>query len=135
MALTAGPDAHSEGSLSRVQMDEQGILKVQHLLQIARAPAAGMHGGTAGEVHMNFVPGGTMLESLADPSPTAPGGSHGHTAGRGGGSSTTTPVTFILFPQEIDLDAAGQAEEGDGANGGSTPPAAAWERGNGSPEL
>ena len=116
-ALTAAGEG-PEGSLSRVHMDGQGMLKIQHLLHIVR-PHTGVArggGGGGGGAH-----GGTMpsLDSLADPSPSV--GASGRATSSVAWSSTA-PVTFILFPQEIDLDEAGLApEEGGGGTAVAMP--------------
>ena len=128
-ALTAAGEG-PEGSLSRVHMDGQGMLKVQHLLQIVRPHAGGARGGGGGGggggAHGGVTP---SLDSLADPSPSV------GVSGRGAGGvacSSTAPVTFILFPEEIDLDEAGLApEEGRGGTAATMP----GQPGARSPEL
>jgi hypothetical protein len=80
-ALTSSTGGTSEGGLSRVQLDRQGILKIQHLLHMAGKPH-GMHAAQPSTVHMHMQPGSATLE-VPDPSPTMPAGSlhhHGHAA-------------------------------------------------------
>jgi len=125
-ALTSSTGGTSEGGLSRLQLDRQGILKIQHLLHMAGKPH-GMHAAQPSTVHMHMQPGSSTLE-VPDPSPTMPTGSlhhHGHAApgvagGQpqpGGGSAHITLVTFVLFPQEADGDEAVVVDDGpqDGA--------------------
>ena len=96
--------------VSRVQMDAQGMLKVQHLLHISR-PASSSGGGFGGGVHntMRQTAGGTM-DSLADPPVSLP--YTGGLASDAGGGSVVVPVTFVLFPEEA---AAADAQADDDA--------------------
>lgn len=132
-ALMGTSDGDKSGVASRVQMDAQGMLMVQHLLHIARpaSTGGGGGGGFGGGVHhytSRPTAGGTM-DSLADPSVSLP-----HTGGGGtdtGGGSVVVPVTFVLFPEEA---AAADAQADDDAReAGPAPPAGAAPRG--SPEL
>lgn len=129
-------EALSEGSLSRVQLDGQGMLKVQHLLHLA---PKGTHAAQPSTVFMHMQPGEPTLE-VPDPTPTMPGGASGqhlaqhqrHPAApsgmghAGGGGQHITLVTFILFPQEAEAD--------DGVANGQ-PPLTRHLDGTSSPEL
>lgn len=105
-----GQETLSEGSLSRVQLDGQGMLKVQHLLHLA---PKGTHGAAPSTVYMHMQPGEPTLE-VPDPTPTMPSGQQypqhqrHHAArpggGHAGGGGHITLVTFILFPQEAEAD-------------------------------
>ena len=129
-ALMGSSDGDTSG-VSRVQMDAQGMLKVQHLLHISRpaSSSAPGGGGYGGGVHNVVRPtaGGTM-DSLADPSASVPYTGSGPDAG---GGSVITPVTFVLFPEE-----AADAQADDDANdAGAGPAGPAGAAPRGSPEL
>ena len=129
--LMGASDGDSSG-VSRVQMDAQGMLKVQHLLHISRPASSGGGGGFGGGVHntMRQTTGGTM-DSLADPSASLP---YTGAASEVGGGSVVVPVTFVLFPEEAAAGADAQADDdaGGAAAGPAAPPRAAPR---GSPEL
>ena len=129
LALMGASDGDNSG-VSRVQMDGQGMLKVQHLLHISRPASSGGGGGFGGGVHnVRQTAGGTM-DSLADPPASVPYTGGGSEAG---GGSVIVPVTFVLFPEEA-ATADAQADDDAGAGGaGPSAPAGAGPRG--SPEL
>ena len=91
-ALMGSTDGDHAG-VSRVQMDAQGMLKVQHLLHIARPASSsggGFGGGGGGGVHNT-----------------------GGLASDAGGGSVVVPVTFVLFPEEkIEADAQADDDAG-----------------------
>jgi hypothetical protein len=135
-ALMGASDGDSVG-LSRVAMDAQGLLKVHHLLHIAKPPASSAaHGGShAHGGGVRFFPGSGTADSLAEPPGSYPGsfaggGSSAH-GGGGGGGSLVVPVTFVLFPEDVPTD-EGAAPDGDVAAGGGSERAAASRA---SPEL
>ena len=108
-ALMGSTDRDHAG-VSRVQMDAQGMLKVQHLLHIARpaSSSGGGFGGGGGHNTMRQTAGGTM-DSLADPQASLP--YTGGLASDAGGGSVVVPVTFVLFPEEAAPDADAQADD------------------------
>ena len=109
-ALMGSTDGDHAG-VSRVQMDAQGMLKVQHLLHIARPASSsggGFGGGGGGGVRQTA--GGTM-DSLADPPASLP--YTGGLASDEGGGSVVVPVTFVLFPEEkVEADAQADDDAG-----------------------
>ena len=104
---SGGHGGVAEGSLSRLQLDAQGLLKVHHLLSIGKGAhlhiGSGVHRGGRG--HDHHAPS-APVDTLADPEPTAPGGSAAgvgvFAASRELGSSTRIPVTFILRPMDVE---------------------------------
>jgi hypothetical protein len=114
-ALMGSTDGDTAG-VSRVQMDGQGLLKVQHLLHIAKAASGGGGGGGGGMYgHAHARGTGPSMDSVADPPASYPGPYTGGTAGGASehSSSVLVPVTFVLFPEET-VQANGEPDEADG---------------------
>jgi hypothetical protein len=133
--LMGASDGDNAG-VSRVQMDAQGMLKVQHLLHISRPASSGGGGGGGGfggGVHntMRQTTGGTM-DSLADPSASLP---YTGAASEVGGGSVVVPVTFVLFPEESAATGADAQADDDAGGAGAGPAAPARAAPRGSPEL
>ena len=127
-----GTDGDGSG-VSKLQLDSRGMLKVLHLLHIARKRDAGAGGGGSGFGNGTARGFGGTVEMLTDPPASFPGSYAGGAGGAQQGSAMV-PVTFVLFPEDAGDDdaAADEADGGDdggGGDGGSPPPFGA------SPEL
>jgi len=125
IAAAAAPGeggAGGDASLSRVQMDGHGMLRIQHLLTLAPASQRGGRGRAAARQHA--AGGGSAMDgsTLPDPAATDPGAA---TAAYGEGGGGITFVTFVLFSEQ-------QAEEEDEEEGAERGEA---EREGGSPLL
>ena len=132
-ALMGSSDGDHSG-VSRVQMDAQGMLKVQHLLHISRGASSGGNGGGYGGGGHNATrqtAGGTM-DSLADPPVSLP---YTGAASDAGGGSVVVPVTFVLFPEEAAADPQPDDDVAAAAAAASGPAGSAQPAPRGSPEL
>ena len=90
-ALLGPSDGDSAGN-SRLQLDPHGLLKVTHLLHLARPPAGSRGGGATATAGVGSLR--PTSSTLAEPPSRAGGGP------AGGGTSVVVSVTFVLLCEE-----------------------------------